>query len=57
MPVLGHVGAPPCCFIQLTEAAEAALEWEYRHSDAPLLNILPAFVAGRLKQGDRICDG
>jgi class 3 adenylate cyclase len=44
-------------FIQLTDAAEAALQREYRRSDALLLNILPASVAGRLKQGERIADG
>jgi len=44
-------------FIQLTDAAEAALQREYRRSDALLLNILPASVAGRLKHGERIVDG
>jgi len=44
-------------FMQLTDAAEAALKREYRRSDALLLNILPAQVADRLKQGERIADG
>jgi class 3 adenylate cyclase len=44
-------------FIQLTDTAEAALEREYRRSDALLLNVLPASVAGRLKHGERIADG
>jgi class 3 adenylate cyclase len=43
--------------IQLADAAEAALEREYRRSDALLLNILPAQVAERLKSGERIADG
>ena len=43
--------------IQLADAAEAALEREYRRSDALLLNILPAPVAERLKSGERIVDG
>jgi class 3 adenylate cyclase len=43
--------------IQLADAAEAALEREYRRSDALLLNILPAPVAERLKSGERIADG
>jgi class 3 adenylate cyclase len=43
-------------FMQLTDAAEAALELEYRRSDALLLNILPAPVAERLKHGERIAD-
>jgi len=43
--------------IQLADAAEAALESEYRRSDALLLNILPAPVAERLKSGERIADG
>ena len=44
-------------FMQLTDAAEAALQREYGRSDALLLNILPASVAGRLKHGERIVDG
>lgn len=43
-------------FMQLTNAAEAALELKYRRSDSPLLNILPALVAERLKHGERISD-
>jgi class 3 adenylate cyclase len=43
--------------IHLVDAAEAALEREYRRSDALLLNILPASVAERLKSGERIADG
>jgi class 3 adenylate cyclase len=39
------------------QLAEAALEREYRRSDALLLNILPAPVAERLKSGERIADG
>ena len=44
-------------FMQLTGAAETALQREYGRSDALLLNILPASVAGRLKHGERIVDG
>jgi class 3 adenylate cyclase len=44
-------------FMQLTDAAEAALAHEYRRSDALLLNTLPASVAERLKHGERIVDG
>ena len=43
--------------IHLVDTAEAALEREYRRSDALLLNILPAPVAQRLKSGERIADG
>ena len=43
--------------IHLVDTAEAALEREFRRSDALLLNILPASVAERLKSGERIADG
>jgi class 3 adenylate cyclase len=43
--------------IHLVDTAEAALEREFRRSDALLLNILPAPVAERLKSGERIADG
>jgi class 3 adenylate cyclase len=43
--------------IHLVDTAEAALEREFRRSEALLLNILPAAVAERLKSGERIADG
>ena len=43
--------------IHLVDTAEAALEHEYRRSEALLFNILPGPVAERLKSGERIADG